>query len=85
MISAVFEAKRRFRLKERICRGFLDRLIFTAIWLPVGALGVYAKATIFRKNSGVSSRALFTAQPLSRQRNTSLPLNEPRSSHPTAW
>jgi phosphoglycerol transferase MdoB-like AlkP superfamily enzyme len=49
MISAVFEAKRRFRLKERICRGFLDRLIFTAIWLPVGALGVYAKATILQK------------------------------------
>ena len=33
-------------LRERICRGFLDRLILVAIWLPVGALGVYAKATI---------------------------------------
>ena len=33
-------------LKDRIWRGFLDRLIFTTIWLPVGALGVYAKATI---------------------------------------
>jgi len=33
-------------LNERICRGFLDRFIFTAIWLPVGVLGVYAKIKI---------------------------------------
>jgi phosphoglycerol transferase MdoB-like AlkP superfamily enzyme len=33
-------------IKERIWLGFLDRLVFTAIWLPVGALGVYAKTKI---------------------------------------
>jgi len=35
-------------LRERMRRGFLDRLVFTAIWLPVAVLGVYAKSTILR-------------------------------------
>ena len=33
-------------LRKVVRRGFRDRLTFTAIWLPVGALGVYAKATV---------------------------------------
>jgi phosphoglycerol transferase MdoB-like AlkP superfamily enzyme len=33
-------------LRERLYRGFLERLVFTAIWLPVGALGLYAKTKI---------------------------------------
>ena len=33
-------------LKKTIGRAFLDRLVFTAIWLPVGAFGILAKVKL---------------------------------------
>lgn len=38
-------------LRRRIGRGFLDRLVFTAIWLPAGALGILAKIKLLSSGS----------------------------------
>jgi phosphoglycerol transferase MdoB-like AlkP superfamily enzyme len=36
----------------RLYRGFMDRLVFAAIWLPVAAFGVYAKSQILTDGGG---------------------------------
>ena len=49
-------------LKKTIGRAFLDRLVFTAIWLPVGAFGILAKVKLLGSASLEKSVGYLSAQ-----------------------